>query len=288
MKKQCMHFIEKYYPNKDADNEKMFVMLSSADSLDPLDVEYTNGIMGFQFFDLTIDDDGKIGDQRVNCSPTYFFGRRITLDDVEGVYCSVDLMKNYLRAKGLKEAIFCNNGRIIQDPTERTMTIDEYRNSLTKEQEEKCVFNESDFFNGLAQVLCALKNDITYMVNDEYWPLTEDIDFDDEEENVVVRTYTIYEQEEKLISKSSIVKTKNLGATNIPTLINLNTAMEIVKPLYQEHPYLKEIMTKFRERVITTGCDDISNKLLDGIFEGTSSEDNNEANKILTNFKKPN
>ena len=267
MGKVYKHYIEKFYPVRDSKSDEVFSEIEEVSYIDPLLIEHDGIMTSFRFFDVSARKKGNfVESDMVNCSPMYYFGQRVTLED-DTLYGCVSLMKSYLQMYGLESAIFCKNGKIIKDIPDEAMTILELKEIAKREFGEKFIFDEGEFFRGLACCLSYAGCDVTYMENDSYWPLSEEIDLGDEEEEVAVRTYSIYEDGYELVNKSSILPVDKLGVRNISTYINLNQVMDLVEPLYLEHPYLDSIMSNVRVLVFADGTSGIENKMIDAAIE---------------------
>lgn len=274
MKKTCKHYIEKIYPVKNSKTNEQVSMVEETLCTEPLMVDVDKTLTGFRLFDVVASKKGNVTvDDAIKCSPMYYQGQRITADDEEGVYGSVDLMKNYLKTYGLDSAIFCKNGSIIKDIPDGAMTVSEANAEAIKRIGEKYIFEEDAFFKGLACCLSYSGSDVTLTMHDAYWPLTDDIDLGDDEEAVVVRTYSIYEGEYELVSKSAILPTDKLGVSSVKTYLNLNQVMTMVEPLYQEHPFLNKVMQAVRVEVFENGANDIENKMLNAAIEMSNNNE---------------
>lgn len=285
MKKMYKHYIEKFYPVKNSATDEHFSEIEETSCTDPLLVEQGRTLTGFRFFDVDArKKENFVAGDIVNCSPMYYFGQRITLD-IDSDFSCVALMKNYLQTYGLESAIFCKNGKIIKDIPDGAMTIEELKEVAKKEFGEKYIFDEGEFFKGLACCLSHAGSDVVYMENDSYWPLTDEVDLGTDEE-VVVRTYSIYEDGYELVSKSSILPVDRLGVRNVSTYINLNQVMDLVEPLYLEHPYLNDIMSNVRVEVFASGTEGIENKMIDAAIEELDSKDVSEERLVYEKTRK--
>ena len=246
MKKGYKQYIEKHYPVIGSDEED--IVIEEVSSVEPLLVNFSDKITCFRYFEAKPckTDDGVDLKDRSNYSKMYYFGNRVSADDEMGIYVSRDIMINYLKSNGYDNAIFCRNGKIVFNVSDDMLTMDEAKEIERRRIADAYVFNEEDFFTGLAMCLGYVGRDVSLMIHDSYWYLSDEIDLGEEEEMVPVRTYQIFEQTYPLVSKSSIIPGDTIGDTRIGTSINLNQIMDVVEPLYLEHPFLNGIMNKVK------------------------------------------
>lgn len=273
MKNKYKHYVEKVYRGSDTGENRSVVEETICE--DPLLISPDKDLIGFRFFDArAIEEDGRvILKSKNNISPMYYFGQRVNVDDPEGIYCSVDLMISYLKTHGLDSAIFCKCGEIIKQIPKGAKTIKEVSEEVKKKIGEQYVFDEGDFFNGLASCLECMGGKVTLTVSDSFWPVTDDIDLGDDEEVAVVRTYCIYDDEFEVVQKHTVLGTDDLGDSRVKSYLDLNQVMSIVEPLYQEYPALSSIMSKVRVEVFANGCGDISNKMINAAIDTLANGD---------------
>ena len=288
MKKGYKQYIEKYYPISGSDEEN--IVVEEVSSVNPLLVSFSDKITSFRYFEAkpSKTEDGIVLKDRSNYSKMYYFGNRVSADDEMGVYISRDIMINYLKNNGYDNAIFCRNGRIVCNVSDDTLTIDEAKEIERKHIAETYIFNEEDFFTGLAMCLGYVGRDVSLMVHDSYWYLSDEIDLADEEEMVPIRTYQIFEQTFPLVSKSSIIPSSIIGDTRIGTSINLNEIMDVVEPLYLEHPYLSEIMNKVKLDVFAGSDDSIRDLMFDAAIDKLDNREAYEKAIIYEKTRKDN
>lgn len=288
MKKGYKQYIEKYYPISGSDEEN--IVIEEVSSVNPLLVNFSDKITSFRYFEAkpSKTEDGIVLKDRSNYSKMYYFGNRVSADDELGVYISRDIMINYLKNNGYDNAIFCRNGRIVSNVSDDTLTIDEVKEIERKHIAETYIFNEEDFFTGLAMCLGYVGRDVSLMVHDSYWYLSDEIDLADEEEMVPIRTYQIFEQTFPLVSKSSIIPGGIIGDTRIGTSINLNEIMDVVEPLYLEHPYLSGIMNKVKLDIFAGSDDSIRDLMFDAAIDKLDNREVYEKAIIYEKTRKDN
>lgn len=288
MKKGYKQYIEKYYPISGSDEEN--IVVEEVSSVNPLLVSFSDKITSFRYFEAkpSKTEDGIVLKDRSNYSKMYYFGNRVSADDELGVYISRDIMINYLKNNGYDNAIFCRNGRIVCNVSDDTLTIDEAKEIERKHIAETYIFNEEDFFTGLAMCLGYVGRDVSLMVHDSYWYLSDEIDLADEEEMVPIRTYQIFEQTFPLVSKSSIIPGGIIGDTRIGTSINLNEIMDVVEPLYLEHPYLSGIMNKVKLDIFAGSDDSIRDLMFDAAIDKLDNREVYEKAIIYEKTRKDN
>lgn len=274
MKKGYKQYIEKHYPVIGSDEEN--IVIEEVSSVEPLLVNFSDKITCFRYFEAKPckTDDGVVLKDRSNYSKMYYFGNRVSTDDEMGIYVSRDIMINYLKSNGYDNAIFCRNGKIVCNVSDDTLTMDEAKEIERRRIADTYVFNEEDFFTGLAMCLGYVGRDVSLMIHDSYWYLSDEIDLGEEEEMVPVRTYQVFEQTYPLVSKSSIIPGDTIGDTRIGTSINLNQIMDVVEPLYLEHPYLNGIMNKVKLDVFAGNSSSIKDLMFDAAIDRL---DNREA-----------
>lgn len=225
---------------------------------DPLEVLYETNLVGFRFFDVLQTMVGcKVvsSDSPINYSPMYYFGDRLSYQDLL-MLGDDDFIRNlqlqYLDRKELEEAIFCKCGVIIDSCCSEDMTIDEAKLSELEKRKRQIMINQSEFFNGLGELLDSnTRSDVTLTVSEVMEPVVLDEELCDEE--AIVREYSLYADKYLLTSSLGIVQAKRLGNMSQDTYFSLENAAKAIEPLYQEYPYLRKIMKDYKLAISNNG-----------------------------------
>lgn len=94
-------------------------------------------VIGFRFFDsieAILGNGEKLTGERKNVSSIFYFGKRIYVQKEEE---TSSLSKNFFKEKEIKCVIECDCGCYITNPSENSITVDEYKKTLSAKQEEK-------------------------------------------------------------------------------------------------------------------------------------------------------
>lgn len=249
------HYIEKIY-NHSQDSINGGVEICRVKSRDPLAVEEEKDLVGFRFFDA---GEGvyKNG-HRVslfsprNYSGMYYFGKRLTYKDL---FFQADkdpikkLQLDYLNRYGIDEAIFCERaGKTISCINENDKTVDEVKLAMVDEKASSIFISHRQFFDN---VICCIEEHewkengehlTDVIISESVCPLC-DMDVPNTGSiSAIIRTYDLYVRGNKEISFSTIMKGGRMGCLGEDTYFSLRDALNAVKPLYQDYPYLEEAM----------------------------------------------
>lgn len=94
-------------------------------------------MLGFRFFDIievTLNDGEILCGKRKNFSPIFYYGKRLNLNNENelGMFWA-----NFMREKGITSVIKCDCGCFISNPDNGNMTIEEYKEELLANKNQK-------------------------------------------------------------------------------------------------------------------------------------------------------
>lgn len=250
------HCIEKFY-NKSGDSIKV----SDIESRDPLMIKEEEGLFGFRFFDVLDDENGLI----TNYSGMYYFGQRISYKELTletDLDFIAQLQLEYLNKFGLDEAIFCENtAKIITIIKDLDVTIDEVKVEELLKKASTIFISQQQFMSGLAKLLATYGNDVSVITSEEMIEICDRDYFLDDDSDVIVRTYDLYVDEYKNISVTGIVAGNKMGVVGQDTYFRLSDAIGVVRPLFQEYPFLEKAVQSL-ELSLINGSDNIEEPLV--------------------------
>lgn len=219
----------------------------------PLLIQEEDKLIGFRFF--KVKSDGSI-----NYTGMYYFGKRITYNELV-MTVEDDVIKKMqlecLERRGVKETIFCDKTyKIIYDINEDDKTIEEVKLDKLKEKARMIFIDQLEFLNIIKNALEEHNNKIKLVMEDSFSKLVDlkDIGYIDDID-VVIREYSLYVDEYLLLKSSSIVKGRKLGIKNKDTYIRLSDALDLVKSLYQEYPYLEFVINNYLLELLNNNKD---------------------------------
>lgn len=236
------------------------VKIEKVSERDPLAVDYETNLVGFRFFDVLQTMVGcrvVSSDSPINYSPRYYFGDRLSYQDLL-LLGEDDFIRNlqlqYLDRKELEEAIFCKCGVIIDSCDGEDMTIDEAKLKELEKRKRQVAINQSAFFNGLGELLERnSRRDVTLTISEVIEPVVLDEKLCDDES--IIREYSLYVDNYLLTSSLGIVQAKRLGNRGCDTYFSLEDADRVIEPLYQEYPYLRKTMNDYKLAISNNGFD---------------------------------
>lgn len=131
------HYIEMYVPTTTGGVGTNFkTSVTQVADRDPLIFDNEDNasiIAGFRFFDVRTaviseepGEEDKIVGEREKYSPIFYWGKRMTVDDIQGLPISSWLL-TLMKIENSNSAILCDCGCIITNPEEGSMTIEEYK-----------------------------------------------------------------------------------------------------------------------------------------------------------------
>lgn len=126
-----LHFIERFYAYNPDVGYSVDSDTYQIDDRNPLLHINDNSGFGFRFYDCTrytLSDGQVFWSKPSNYSGIYYYGRRLTEEELLKVY---DAMPYY---KHIKSMILCERGGLITDINEQDMTIEEYVSVFLKQE----------------------------------------------------------------------------------------------------------------------------------------------------------
>ncbi len=254
MKLVDRHYVEKFY-NSNWNDVNSGVQIAMVESRDPLLVIEEKDLVGFRFFDVgeMVSKSGRVRNfiPANNYSGMYYFGKRLSYQNLF-LDAKTDPIKklqlDYLNKYGIEEAIFCENaGKIVSCIHAGDKTIDEAKLERVDEQADTIFISQSKFFEGLAGCIEEHEGktddpdrEINVIVSEVVCPLCDVGVPGMESDTAIVRTYDLYIGKHKKMSSSSVVKGDNVGCLGCDSHISLKDACCLVRPMYQNYPYLKD------------------------------------------------
>ena len=224
-----VYYIEKFYSDGSSAIEKCDIYNK------PLLVHEEDKMYGFRF--------RAVASGLKYYSGIYYFGRRFTYNQL-AIDSKNDFIKrmlfNNLERKGLKEVIVCDRTyKNIYDINEEDRTIEEIVIDYLVKNSRSIFINQFEFLTMIKESLEAHNNKVSMVMDDSFSklvPNTSDYYVDDV--NVNIREYSLFVDGYLLLKSFSIIKGKN-------TYIRLSDILDLLKPLYQEYPYLEYVLNSY-------------------------------------------
>ena len=223
------YYIEKFYSDGSSNIEKCDIYNK------PLLVHEEDKMYGFRFIEVASNLEYYGG--------IYYFGSRFTYNQlaIDSKNDSIKRMLfNNLERKGLKEVIVCDRSyKNIYVINEEDRTIEEVIIDYLVKNSRSIFINQFEFLTMIKESLEAHNNKVSMVMQDsvsKLVPNTSDYYVDDV--NVNIREYTLFVDGYLLLKSFSIIKGKN-------TYIRLSDILDLLKPLYQEYPYLEYVLNSY-------------------------------------------
>jgi hypothetical protein len=127
MKIISKHYVEEFRPRSNGRLSNFDSIVHTVSERDPLKYSNSHLVSFFRFFDRAeaILDDGKVlYGKRKNYSCVYYCGERLNKNELNelGIF-----WKNFFLEQGINSVIKCYNGKLITNPIDGSMTIDEFK-----------------------------------------------------------------------------------------------------------------------------------------------------------------
>ena len=107
------------------------IAINQVHERNPLLFESCGVIDSFVIFDRIESDSGEILEDRINISPLYYYGKKITRGEyVKLAIETGDYDINLLNKYHVDSVIVLETGKVVVNPTGDSMTLDEYKKSL--------------------------------------------------------------------------------------------------------------------------------------------------------------
>ena len=223
------YYIEKFYSDGSSVIEKCDIYNK------PLLVLEEDKMYGFRFIAVASDLEYYSG--------IYYFGRRFTYNQlaIDSKKDSIkEMLFNNLERKGLKEVIVCDRVyKTFYDINTGDKTIEEEQVDYLVKSSRSVFINLFEFLTMIKESLEAHNNKVSIVIEDcvsKLVPNTSDYYVDDV--NVNIREYFLFVDGYLLLKSFSIIKGKN-------TYIRLSDVLDLLKPLYQEYPYLECVLNNY-------------------------------------------
>ena len=223
------YYIEKFYSDGSSNIEKSDIYNK------PLLVNEEDKMYGFRFIAVA----GGLN----YYSGIYYFGRRFTYDQlvIDSKNDSIKgMLLNNLERKGLKEVIVCDRSyKNIYVINEEDRAIEEsVIDYLAKNS--RCIFiNPFEFLTMIKKSLEEHNNKVSMVIEDSVSKLVPNTsDYYVDNVNVNIREYFLFVDGYLLLKSFSIIKGKN-------ACIRLSDILDLLKPLYQEYPYLEYVLNSY-------------------------------------------
>lgn len=214
--------------------------LERVESRDPLLVDNFDNKVGFRYFDtyeVDLDDETLSGALRRNASGMYYFGTR---------------RKN---ADG-KEIIACDCGVEIDQIGKNDVTIEELLKMQRKEKDSQIHIDRKSFFKGVAKVLSIFERQeykFESHISAKATALNYSHSFTGNSEN----HYSITLNGTPIIMDSRVGKLMDdkgvIDCSDIDMTIDFATVTGLAEPLYEDYPYLRDLIDKMRIEVLLNG-----------------------------------
>lgn len=260
MKCTKISYVEKFF----SDGRESQVL--KVKSRDPFAVECNSKVNGFRFFDVDeISENGSVTfvNEPSNYSKKYYTGERVRVSDLVSLGCNDFISRiqlSYLTNNDLDEAIFDINGKCIVDSD--GVTLDEVKLENFDNLCGSIFVNQTEFFEALATIVSRYKGDILYTAVEEEVPVIDDCEYE-LDDYAIVRNFSLFLDENLLVSVDGIVNSKKIGCISTDGYSKIGYLIDQVSSMYQEHPYLRPIISKLELDVFDTmDGDNIKSRML--------------------------